>query len=488
MVMKRLFNTLCVLLLLTTVASAQPDDCTIDVGDYRTQTQGGWGTSCNGGNPGCIRDTWFPSVFPGGLTIGGNFTIHFATSAAVEVFLPAGGTPDVLTQNHVNPLSTEAGVFAGQVTALSISVAFGNAGVPGFGDFDWLEIGAGPFMGYTVAEVLALANAVLGGDYSGLPVGTDIGDLNEAVDNINQNFVDGTVNEGVLVVPPDCEVTQPCPPMPPIWVEVGSTFCLEYCGTPVEVYWCCPFDGQPVFIAGNCPNGAPIPAGLTWVASYDSSGIECQLPGGYWHAVFEAAEDGCFCIFFERQLAVEMLDYTVSQSNGEIHLDWATASENGNDFFEVYRNGQKVAQIDGAGFADGRTNYEWVDRNVTPRQVYSYELMTQDINGIRRSHGVRTIEAGLFNSAVITEFALNQNYPNPFNPTTAISFDVPEASDVTLTVVNALGIEVAKLVNGRVEAGSHTVQFDASGLPTGIYFYVMKAGAFSSTQKMLLLK
>ncbi|NUO19810.1 T9SS type A sorting domain-containing protein [bacterium] len=114
--------------------------------------------------------------------------------------------------------------------------------------------------------------------------------------------------------------------------------------------------------------------------------------------------------------------------------------------------------------------------------------MTQDINGIRRSHGVRTIEAGLFNSAVITEFALNQNYPNPFNPTTAISFDVPEASDVTLTVVNALGIEVAKLVNGRVEAGSHTVQFDASGLPTGIYFYVMKAGAFSSTQKMLLLK
>ncbi|MCL4305542.1 T9SS type A sorting domain-containing protein [bacterium] len=485
--MKKLLTLFCGIFLLAAVAGAQPGDCTIDPGEYRTQTQGGWGNNCNGGNPGCIRDAWFPSVFPAGLTIGGGFTIHFTSANAVRTFLPAGSTPGVLTQNYTDPSSTSAGVFAGQVTALSISVGFGLAGVPGFGDFSWLEVGAGPFTGYTVAEILTMANAVLGGNLGALPPGKSVSDLNEVVDNINQNFVDGTTNQGVLVIPPDCEVTQPCPPMPPTWVEIGSTFCLEYCGTPIEVYWCCPLDGQPVFVLDHCP-GALMPAGLTWVASYDSTGLECQAPGGYWHAIFEAEEDGCFCVFFERQLAVEMLSFTAGATNGAIQLAWATATENGNDHFEIFRNGSQVAEIAGAGVSETRTNYSWTDRDVIAGVTYSYELFTEDLNGIRRSHGTRTVEAGLNNSALITEYALHQNYPNPFNPSTSIQFDVPEAAQVTLSISNALGATVATLVNGRVEAGSHTVQFDAAGLPTGIYFYVLRSGSFSSTQKMLLLK
>jgi len=484
--MKKLLFVFVAMLTLASLTFAQPDNCLIEPGDFCTRTQGGWGASCNGQNAGCMLQNNFATVFPTGLTVGGGFTIHFSSNIAVRDFLPAGGTAGALTQNYNNPLSTSAGVFAGQVTALAINVAFGDAGVAGFTDIGSLEVNGGLFDGMTVDQVLALANAVLGGDLSGLPSGAEVSDINCVVDNINQNFDNCNTNHGVLVLP-GCGNEQPCPPMPPMWVEIGSTFCLEYCGTPIEVYWCCPLDGQPVFVIQNCMTGAPVPAGLTWVASYDSTGLECQAPGGYWHAIFEASESGCFCVFFDRQLAVEMLDFTAVSGNGVVSLDWATATENGNDYFEIVRNGEAVANVDAAGTSSARVDYNWVDRDVTAG-TFSYELITHDLNGIRRSHGTRTVEVSGTGSAIVSEYALYQNYPNPFNPSTTISFDVPEAADVNLTVVNALGLQVATLVNGHVEAGNHSVSFNAAGMPSGIYFYVLKSGAFSSTQKMLLLK
>ncbi|MBL0062756.1 MAG: T9SS type A sorting domain-containing protein [bacterium] len=89
---------------------------------------------------------------------------------------------------------------------------------------------------------------------------------------------------------------------------------------------------------------------------------------------------------------------------------------------------------------------------------------------------------------MVTEYALHQNYPNPFNPSTSIQFDVPEVAHVSLIVVDALGREVQTLVNGTQAAGTHSVKFDAAELPSGLYFYVMRAGSFTDTQKMLLLK
>ncbi|MBZ0196848.1 MAG: T9SS type A sorting domain-containing protein, partial [Ignavibacteriaceae bacterium] len=85
-------------------------------------------------------------------------------------------------------------------------------------------------------------------------------------------------------------------------------------------------------------------------------------------------------------------------------------------------------------------------------------------------------------------FALDQNYPNPFNPATTIAYRIPEASVVTLKVFDITGTEVATLVNTKQEAGSYTVNFDASKLSSGMYIFTIQAGEFSATKKMMLLK
>jgi hypothetical protein len=86
------------------------------------------------------------------------------------------------------------------------------------------------------------------------------------------------------------------------------------------------------------------------------------------------------------------------------------------------------------------------------------------------------------------EFALSQNYPNPFNPITIISYQLPINSHVLLSVYDVLGREVAALVNEIKEAGSYTAQFDGSKFSSGIYFYTLRSGNFTSTKKLLLMK
>jgi hypothetical protein len=91
-------------------------------------------------------------------------------------------------------------------------------------------------------------------------------------------------------------------------------------------------------------------------------------------------------------------------------------------------------------------------------------------------------------SAKVTGFSLSQNYPNPFNPSTTISYDLPTRSHVTLKIFNVLGQEVATLVNGKVEAGRHQVQWNAGRLASGVYFCRMTASDYLSIRKLIMTK
>ena len=92
-----------------------------------------------------------------------------------------------------------------------------------------------------------------------------------------------------------------------------------------------------------------------------------------------------------------------------------------------------------------------------------------------------------------TEFGLEQNFPNPFNPTTTIAYALPTDAHVTLRVFDVLGRQVAELVNGSVSAGYHAVEFDASQLASGLYFYRISADgdggkSFAQLRKLMLVK
>ena len=85
-------------------------------------------------------------------------------------------------------------------------------------------------------------------------------------------------------------------------------------------------------------------------------------------------------------------------------------------------------------------------------------------------------------------FSLSQNYPNPFNPSTQINFSIPKEGFVKITVFDALGREVEKLADKHMNAGNYKIDFDASKLTSGLYFYKIQTGGFTDTKKMILIK
>ena len=87
-----------------------------------------------------------------------------------------------------------------------------------------------------------------------------------------------------------------------------------------------------------------------------------------------------------------------------------------------------------------------------------------------------------------TAYVLAQNYPNPFNPTTKIEFSIPSDNNVEIKVFNVLGVEVATLLKEHRQAGTHSIEFNASSLASGIYFYKIVSGNYSDIKKMILLR
>jgi len=193
-------------------------------------------------------------------------------------------------------------------------------------------------------------------------------------------------------------------------------------------------------------------------------------------------------IEYESQLPVELASFNATTDEYNVTLAWATSTETNNSGFEILRsvqneNWEDIDFIEGHGTTTQENNYSYVDENLGTGS-YSYKLVQIDFDGTRNESNAVSVEIN-FQPA---EYILAQNYPNPFNPTTTIEYSIPESGIVKLQVYNSIGKEIKTLVNGFEAAGSHGVEFSSENLASGIYFYKIDAGKFSSIKKMILLK
>jgi hypothetical protein len=204
-------------------------------------------------------------------------------------------------------------------------------------------------------------------------------------------------------------------------------------------------------------------------------------------------------------LPVELISFTAANTDGEVLLNWQTATEVNNYGFEVERASITLSPTDSRaesrewesiGFVQGHGNsnspksYEYIDET-PPAGNLEYRLKQIDTDGSFNYYNT-TVSVNAITSVeefgLPDEYFLNQNYPNPFNPSSVISYQLPEVSTVQLKVYDMLGKEVAELVNKQQQPGYYQVTFNADKSATGLYIYKLIANDFVATKKMMLIK
>jgi len=206
-----------------------------------------------------------------------------------------------------------------------------------------------------------------------------------------------------------------------------------------------------------------------------------------WAATFNGEQD-VYYSYITDVVPVELVSFTASVVANVVTLSWSTATELNNRGFEIEKSSEKtiwrtIGFREGKGTTSEPQQYSYSDLllDKAPLKLY-YRLKQLDFNGSFEYSGIVEVEIAP------SEFSLAQNYPNPFNPITAISYQLPMNTFVTLKVYDVLGNEVATLVNEEKSAGVHEVEFNATELGSGVYFYTLKADEFLSTKKMILMK
>jgi hypothetical protein len=211
--------------------------------------------------------------------------------------------------------------------------------------------------------------------------------------------------------------------------------------------------------------------------------------------IFDKADDAThgqiyFTPFYKAPvIPVELASFSASQVSAGVLLRWLTVTEVNNSGFEVLKsvNGgsfEKIGFVKGAGNSTAAKSYEYKDANMPGvSQSMKYRLKQVDYDGSAKFSDVSEV-----NYVAPKKYELSQNYPNPFNPSTVINYQTANSGKVMLKVYNVLGKEVATLVNKDMPAGSHSVKFNAGNLSSGLYFYTLTAGNFTSTKKMILIK
>jgi photosystem II stability/assembly factor-like uncharacterized protein len=240
-------------------------------------------------------------------------------------------------------------------------------------------------------------------------------------------------------------------------------------------------------------------AGTNWNLQYANNGRELfnilfkDINSGW-----AGSDSGLVLRTINGGIPVELTSFTSSVTNNNVTLNWQTATETNNQGFELQRlndskieilkNWENIGFVNGKGTTTELQAYSFVDENLEAGK-YQYRLKQIDFDGTFDYSNTNEVE---INSPA--KFSLAQNYPNPFNPSTKISWQSPVGNWQTLKVYDILGNEVATLVNEEKAAGKYEIEFNsvetlhATSLPSGVYFYQLKAGDYIETKKMILMR
>ena len=259
---------------------------------------------------------------------------------------------------------------------------------------------------------------------------------------------------------------------------------VPYSGT--ETYRICylPYEAATsVYISWDFPEG------VTGVLQVINIYYTMTDSGTYTHPYLRLINSVWMTLTYQNVTPVELVSFNAVLIDDNIQLEWLTTTETNNSGFEILRFTQNDNEWNSIGFVSGfgtttePKSYSFIDESVTSG-IYKYRLKQIDFDGTFTFSNEIEVEVDF----TPKEFVLYQNYPNPFNPTTVISYQLPVNGNVTLKVYDVLGNEIATLVNEEKPAGAYEVEFDGSMLSSGIYFYQLKAGSYSSINKMVLLK
>ncbi len=194
-------------------------------------------------------------------------------------------------------------------------------------------------------------------------------------------------------------------------------------------------------------------------------------------------------INIEEAIPVEFTSFTAGVNKNDVTLSWTTATETNNVGFEIERRDEKsaytkIAFVSGAGTTSEECSYTWEDK-LSASGKYYYRLKQIDFSGeFDYSDEIEVL------TNVPSNLNLIQNYLNPFNPSTVISYEIPVSGTVTLKLYDISGIEIATLVNEVKDPGFYEYILSASDLKlsSGVYFYKLQSGLFTSVKKMVLMK
>ncbi len=276
-----------------------------------------------------------------------------------------------------------------------------------------------------------------------------------------------------------------------IWINTNTISGLDYpsdfvLDTNDDVY---------VFIGGLDYDGVYLSSnnGNSWV-NYGLSGyhpVTCLAIDSSGYLWAGSHLDGVYRTA-GRTVPVELVSFSAEVNGNNVLLSWVTATEINNQGFEIKKqvmsseNGigrwERIGFVEGSGTTTETKMYSFVDENLNPGK-YKYRLKQIDFDGSFEYSKIVEIEIQL-----PVQFKLNQNYPNPFNPKTKIEFQLPQSTNVKLTVFNILGEKVTEIFNEELEAGFYSFYFDGKYHSSGTYIYSLQSDYYNAIRKMILLK